>query len=363
MGKLKRVFGSEKGKAKVLQLVAIFVAVLVNVGIVLFILHLLDGLKKTDIHGKFDIYGEAAMAVLEALPSDTDSETLGNTLNMVLDAQDKFTAGETWNLNKYGRTYTLTVGRTGAKQVIVVDTEGKEKEGKEDGEKYRLVVIKGKETIEVCTSGFGAEDKKFNTIEEGYCDGQGLEDLKPNKAQEFEFKGGVITSYRGSRVNIVIPNKILGEEVTALGKRSFYNRRIKSVVLPSRLTKIGEQAFDSNDITEVTIPGSVVDVGMYAFRDNSLTHVELSEGIGVLGYYAFKENNIEKLVIPNSLFAIGNGAFEDNPLSSVVVPESVMTIGKGAFKSNQEDAELLTIHSTGGSEAERYAVGNGHSFN
>jgi hypothetical protein len=106
-----------------------------------------------------------------------------------------------------------------------------------------------------------------------------------------------------------------------------YIGRVRDVVIPERINglpvvAIGEDAFNiapKTYITSVVIPNSVETIGNYAFYKNQLTSVTL----------------------PNSLTSIGDGVFAENQLTSVVIPDSVETIGEKAFA---HCLSLRTIH-------------------
>jgi hypothetical protein len=68
---------------------------------------------------------------------------------------------------------------------------------------------------------------------------------------------GWITGYKGSPGAIVIPDTILGQTVTSIGKRAFENNNLTSVTIPNSVTYIGVYAFANNNLTSVTLPANV----------------------------------------------------------------------------------------------------------
>ena len=113
------------------------------------------------------------------------------------------------------------------------------------------------------------------------------------KDADVTIKDGIIIdcTYDFENKNIIIPNKLQGQEVVGIGDYVFSYRGITNVQLPPTLLSIGEDAFSSNNLTEVTIPPNVTFIGGYAFEDNSLTEVTIPEGVSI-GDSAF-DNNVK----------------------------------------------------------------------
>ena len=91
------------------------------------------------------------------------------------------------------------------------------------------------------------------------------------------YKGEVIiTGYKGSATEVVIPSEIEGKPVTSIGILAFCERRrLKSVTIPDSVTIIGSWAFnDCTGLTDLKIPNSVTSIGYAAFDGcNSLKDV------------------------------------------------------------------------------------------
>jgi uncharacterized repeat protein (TIGR02543 family) len=65
--------------------------------------------------------------------------------------------------------------------------------------------------------------------------------------------------------NIVIPTKINGVNVQAIGEKTFYCFGLKSIYIPNSIASIGFGAFRNNSLETVTIPSSVTTLGPDSF--------------------------------------------------------------------------------------------------
>ncbi|MEY9972592.1 putative repeat protein (TIGR02543 family) [Lysinibacillus sp. RC46] len=149
------------------------------------------------------------------------------------------------------------------------------------------------------------------------------------------FNGVVITGYKGSSKDIVIPDEINGKPVLEIGYRAFANKRLTNVEMPSSVTTIGIGAFADNQLTSVEIPSSVATIGDRAFADDQLTSVEIPSGVTTIGERAFADNQLTSVEIPSSVTTIGIGAFSKNQLTSIEIPSRVKKIEPFAFTDNQ----------------------------
>jgi len=70
---------------------------------------------------------------------------------------------------------------------------------------------------------------------------------------EYEVKNNTvtITGYKGSSKNVVIPEKVGGLPVGAIGERAFRDKQLISVVIPNSVTHIGDRAFSTNQLTRL----------------------------------------------------------------------------------------------------------------
>lgn len=112
---------------------------------------------------------------------------------------------------------------------------------------------------------------------------------------------------------VVIPSKINGKTVTAIGESAFSDfYSLTSVTLPNTLRSIGDDAFSwCSMLDNVVVPEGVTSIGMSAFYSCS---------------------SLEKITLPNSLKTIGQNAFLGcSMLDNVVIPEGVTTLDWNVF--------------------------------
>lgn len=186
----------------------------------------------------------------------------------------------------------------------------------------------------------------------------------PEKIFDYEKNsdGVIILNYKGESEKVVVPKKIKGLPVIAIGEGAFKgstmintvsmyaqqtvvspalykelrNNRITSIVLPDSIKSIGDNAFEyTTSLTNIAIPNSVKTIGNRAFSNSSLIELTIPDSVESIGHGAFEKNNLTSVVIPVSITVIEEYAFSNNQLTSVVIPNSVKTIAKNAFANNK----------------------------
>ncbi len=193
-------------------------------------------------------------------------------------------------------------------------------------------------------------------------------------------------AYRNVSGDLIIPDKIRGKRVTAIGDEAFLLRdRLTSVTIPEGVTSIGDFAFSECDnLTSVTIPDSVTSIGENAFFVClSLTDVTIPENLISIGDGAFMLcRSLENITIPKNVRIIGDSAFRDcrsltnvtisngvkiiddrafdgcSSLKNITIPSSVKFIGDGVFNSCSNLKSIIVDP-----ENENYLSDDGVLFN
>ncbi len=104
-------------------------------------------------------------------------------------------------------------------------------------------------------------------------------------AGEFLFDNGTITGYIGNRTNVLIPDKINGVTVRAIGTAAFSGcAEVRSVLIPKSIEQIGDSAFSGGNLTDIFYDGTTngwknIALGSNAIPDNVTIHY----AVGVSG--------------------------------------------------------------------------------
>lgn len=203
-----------------------------------------------------------------------------------------------------------------------------------------------------------------------------LETPSPTDDFIFDKNTGTITGYKGSAVQLVIPEQIDGITVQYIGKRAFENCLFTAVTIPdsviaihnhaffnceilssltlgNQLTSIGESAFSQCQINTLTLPPSLRNIHRYAFVNNKMNTLNFATNgkLETIDYQAFASNNLSSLTIPNSVRTIGYSAFAGNAIPSLVIPDSVHNIDSRAFSHNPLATVELPKHTVTGDNA------------
>ncbi|MDU5117959.1 MAG: cell wall-binding repeat-containing protein [Clostridium botulinum] len=181
------------------------------------------------------------------------------------------------------------------------------------------------------TSGKSALEERVSDVEKTVKDAR----IKFDEKTDFEFSNGKITKYIGNETDIVIPETIRGEKVTAIEDSAFKNKNLTSVKIPKTVESIGMQAFAKNNLTSIELPESLKDMGNIAFMDNKLASVKIPKNLINIPTGAFSKNQITSVLIPDGVTTIGRAAFMDNSLETIIIPSTVESIGGTAFSSNK----------------------------
>ena len=145
----------------------------------------------------------------------------------------------------------------------------------------------------------------------------------------------IILGYKGDRREIIVPEKIGGLTVTALGEYAFspYAKRIKA-----------EQRALRKAITEIVLPNTIESIGEFAFYQcKSLTYINIPERLTEISKGMLDITGLESIVIGGSVKKIGGVAFWGcRDLRYVKLCEGVAEIDAAAFYNcgNLETIEL-----------------------
>lgn len=168
----------------------------------------------------------------------------------------------------------------------------------------------------------------------------------------------MITEYKGTEKDVVIPETYNNYTVTTIGSFVFNDSDITSVTIPDTVTEIQDYAFGScKQLKSVKLSANLKKLGSDVFFFcSSLESIEIPASIEDLGIYTFTASGLKSVTIPESetLTKIGGYVFYQCPnLTEVNLPATIKEIDKRAFSdcSNQ-----ITFTAPSGSYAEEYVT-------
>ncbi|MBQ2813036.1 MAG: leucine-rich repeat protein [Clostridia bacterium] len=127
--------------------------------------------------------------------------------------------------------------------------------------------------------------------------------------------GAVIHKYNGNEMQVIVPDKLDGIPVTAIGSFSFSSylagttdgaeaSKLKSITLPATLLKIGDNAFrDCKELQTVTFTGNTETIAEKAFSGCvKLESINVPETVSVIGKKAFEGcEMLSEFTVPRKL--------------------------------------------------------------
>ncbi|GBU29074.1 hypothetical protein R84B8_02638 [Treponema sp. R8-4-B8] len=172
------------------------------------------------------------------------------------------------------------------------------------------------------------------------------------KYKAFETKtiiiGGVSHLIHFGILNVEIPQKVFGQNLSIIGYEAFKNCGLRSVSIPDTVTEIGFGAFANNNIEKVTLgkglkiirggvsQGNVEVYELGAFENNkNLTEIVIPDAVTEIGARAFKDCGLKRAIIGKTVQIIGESAFRNNQLPDIALQPSVRTIRRFAFHQNR----------------------------
>ena len=110
---------------------------------------------------------------------------------------------------------------------------------------------------------------------------------------------------------LVIPQKIDGVQVTAIGNSAFKGVQSQKIVLPEGLLDIYKNAFYNSGAQQIDIPSTVIYIGSAAFQKcHFLKKVTIPNGVDMIRDNTFREcTYLESVTLPDTLEYIGHYAF------------------------------------------------------
>ena len=140
----------------------------------------------------------------------------------------------------------------------------------------------------------------------------------------------IITGYKGRGKEVVVPEKIGKDTVTAIGEYAFSPRAPRLIKRdnydPEKVRR---------EITQITLPDTVREICTRAFYGcTHLKTVNIPAGVEKISEWLFYDCELlERVDIPRSVREIGEYAFYYccKGLKSIAIPDSVEVIGKNAF--------------------------------
>ena len=170
-----------------------------------------------------------------------------------------------------------------------------------------------------------------------------------NTSRDFEYtiigEEAIINQYVGTDTVVVVPEKIDGVYVTAIGEEVFANRDdIEYVTMFRGVKSIGNSAFASCvNLRMVNLSSELVDIGESAFENcNSLEYVELSLTLTEIGSRAFAETALKYITVPRGVEIINYGTFYGcKQLKGVYLEDGIVRIDDFAF--GKTSLETVTI--------------------
>lgn len=150
----------------------------------------------------------------------------------------------------------------------------------------------------------------------------------------------IITSYKGTETDVVVPNRIGKTPVTAIDADAFN---------PSAPRLKNEQIAVRKAIRSVEFLEGIKELPPHLFAHHwqnahdALEKVILPEGLEVIGENCFHGcAGLKEIVIPPTVKEIGSWAFHDcTGLKEITIPDSVKTIGDDAFSGCRK---LTKVH-------------------
>lgn len=146
----------------------------------------------------------------------------------------------------------------------------------------------------------------------------------------------IITGYRGSATEVIIPDTIYGKPVTGATFDTWSDSenitKAVSIKIPGSIKIIGDFE-DCADLKTVTLSEGTEEISQYAFNNcKSLESINLPSTVRVIGQYAFEDcASLSRLDFPEGLQEIQREAFRDSGLKEADLSKTSARIDSGMF--------------------------------
>ena len=156
--------------------------------------------------------------------------------------------------------------------------------------------------------------------------------------------GWVVSGYRGTDTELVIPDTYMGAPVTAIGYETdqgmFYgNTTLQRVVVPDSVEYIGEGAFrECSALSEIELPDHGLYIGESAFEGTAYydTAANWESGLLYIGRHLIKadpETVGTSCTVRAGTLSVADYAFADcTELAEIALPDTLTAIGAGVFE-------------------------------
>ena len=234
-------------------------------------------------------------------------------------------------------------------ETLEITEENLEKEldkvlGKRD-EKYTLTKEGTNYVVKCIESG-------RSYIIEGKGEGNGIEKVEPANIDDWEYelneeaKTAVITKYKGTDTEVVIPNYIEDYRVIAIEPKGDCGLWDKSICVSTTVSGY-ECNYYQETITKIVVSEGIETIGAKSFwYSTNLQECIIKEGTKTIGdrifYYCL---NLIEFKIPNSVVTVGDELFLNcRKLEKIYIPKSVVTVSPKSF---YKYSNSLTIYYEG----------------
>lgn len=152
----------------------------------------------------------------------------------------------------------------------------------------------------------------------------------------FDDTTGTITGCElNDATEIVIPAKINGVKVTAIGELAFSYSDLTSIDIPPTVISLGDSAFSyCQNLTMLTLPDGLRTIGKYAFENSGLTSIKIPSSLTMWEYAFASCKALTTVTLPDNLQTIPECAFLASGLTMVTLPDGLQTIGQNAFSAS-----------------------------